>query len=66
MIFCHCRVLSDRDAKKYLQGNNGCTKFSDVYKACSGGESPKCGTCKPTLRAIMQEHSMQSHKKIPA
>lgn len=45
MWICHCNPFTDKDLDDALKNEKVRKKTSDIYKACSGGEKPCCGTC---------------------
>lgn len=60
MYICLCNPFTDKDVQRYL----GCCKgrkvgVSEVYKSCSGGESPDCCTCIETLRGMVRDHNKE-------
>lgn len=57
MYICLCNPFSDKDVRKYLDGRDNQVAVSEVYRCCSGGESPSCCTCIPTLREMVLEHN---------
>ena len=57
MMVCLCHPFSDKKVKEHLTTQNGRARVSDVYKCCSGGESPQCCTCLETLKDIVKTHN---------
>lgn len=58
MWICHCHPFNDKDVKACLEGKKGETaRVSGVYKACSGGKSPNCGSCIGHLQDMVREHN---------
>lgn len=58
MFVCLCNPFSDSKVKECLSQMDGKpTRVKDVYKQCSGGESPNCGTCIPTLTDMVAAHN---------
>ena len=57
MYICICNPFSDKDVKEFLAKQEGPAAVKEVYRSCSGGESPCCGTCIPTLRDMVREHN---------
>jgi bacterioferritin-associated ferredoxin len=45
MYICLCNPFTDKDLDGALENETVMKKTSHVYKACSGGEKPCCGTC---------------------
>ena len=75
MYICLCNPFSDKDVRKSLEERGGQTSsVSEVYRSCSGGESPCCGKCLPTLKDMVREHNgrvaiqdmSKDLKKLPA
>ena len=46
-----CNPFTDKDLDGALKDNNVKNRTSAVYKACTGGEQPCCGTCICDVRA---------------
>ena len=58
MWICHCNPFNDRDVKACLDEKKGeSVRVSGVYKACSGGKSPNCGTCIAHLQEMVMAHN---------
>ena len=57
MYICHCNPFSDRDVKELLKDKEDRASVSKVYRHCSGGNSPQCCTCLPTLKAMVRDHN---------
>lgn len=58
MWICHCNPFDDSAVKSCLEACNGGTaRVSSVYKNCSGGKSPNCGSCIGHLREMVMEHN---------
>jgi bacterioferritin-associated ferredoxin len=65
MYICLCNPFSDKDVRKYLDEHDDEVAISEVYRCCSGGETPSCGTCVPTLREMVLDHNSRvAVKKI--
>ena len=61
MWICHCNPFDDKAVKECLNGQKGdFARVSGVYKACSGGKSPNCGTCIAHLQEMVMEHNRQA------
>ena len=61
MWICHCNPFDDKAVKQCLDGQKGdFARVSGVYKACSGGKSPNCGTCIAHLQEMVMEHNRES------
>jgi bacterioferritin-associated ferredoxin len=57
MYICLCNPFSDKDVRDFLAKQDGAASVSEVYRCCSGGEAPCCGTCVPTLKDMVREHN---------
>jgi bacterioferritin-associated ferredoxin len=57
MYVCHCNPFTDHSVRDCLDKTPGKASVSKVYKACSGGNGPNCGTCLPTLIGMIREHN---------
>lgn len=58
MYVCNCNPFSDKAVKQYLsECGDQKARCGDVYRTCSGGASPKCGRCGPTLKEMVREHN---------
>lgn len=59
MYICSCNPFNDKRVKECLgqAGENNKIKVSDVYRACSGGAKPQCGSCLPMLKDMVMEHN---------
>ena len=57
MYICMCNPFTDKDLDKALNDDGVLNKPSHVYKACSGGEVPCCGTCVCEIRERIDAHN---------
>lgn len=57
MIICQCRVISDKTVREKLNETCGRARVSDIYKKCSGGEQPQCGSCVSFMRDQVVDHN---------
>lgn len=57
MILCVCHAFSDKKAKAHMSEKGGRCKVSEVYSACSGGQSPNCCQCLETLKDMVKAHN---------
>lgn len=53
MIVCSCNVLTDRDVRAVLAGEQAVRTTGEVYTCL--GCSAQCGRCARTIRRIMDE-----------
>lgn len=51
MVVCHCRGISDRTIRKLARA--GAEGVVDVARTCGAGG--RCGGCRPTIAAILEE-----------
>ena len=56
MYICNCNPFTDKDLDKALSDDNILKTPSNVYKACSGGEVPCCGTCICEIKERVSDH----------
>jgi bacterioferritin-associated ferredoxin len=54
MIVCSCNVLSDRDVRAALSGDEAAPRTTSEVYTCLGC-SAQCGRCARTIRRIMVE-----------
>jgi bacterioferritin-associated ferredoxin len=57
MYICMCNPFTDKDLDGALKDEKVAKKTSAVYKACSGGEKPCCGTCICEIRDRIEAHN---------
>ncbi|MGZ9097263.1 MAG: (2Fe-2S)-binding protein [Micavibrio sp.] len=59
MFVCSCNPFNDKAVKECLSkaGDGKSVRVADVYRACSGGAKPQCGSCLPTLKAMVTDHN---------
>lgn len=55
MYICMCNPFTDKDVKNALQNDGVKKTAAGVYKACSGGEQPCCGTCMCMIKSMVAE-----------
>jgi bacterioferritin-associated ferredoxin len=60
MYVCMCNPFTDKDLEKALQDESVRKKTSAVYKACTGGEKPCCGTCICEIRDRVNKHNEET------
>ena len=51
MVVCHCRGISDRTIRRLARA--GAEGVVDVARRCGAGG--RCGGCRPTIAAILEE-----------
>lgn len=68
MYVCLCNPFTDRDVKAALEGPFlGRKKTAGaVYKACTGGQKPCCGSCVCTLKEMVADHEASLENAVPA
>lgn len=59
MKVCICNDFNDKAVEDYLKDHkNENVKLADLYKACSEGNRPQCGTCiREHLKDIVKAHN---------
>ena len=57
MYICLCNPFTDKEVRSYLGCCQGRASVGQVYRACSGGESPNCCSCMETLREMVRDHN---------
>ena len=57
MYVCICNAFTDGAIKKLLnERDQERLKPGEVYKACSGGENPRCCKCLQTVKDMVSAH----------
>ena len=65
MYVCMCNPFTDKDVKNALENPEVRNTPAQVYKACSGGNGPNCGTCIHFVKdMIVDHHSALGVQKI--
>lgn len=59
MYVCLCNPFTDKDLDRALRDDAVRKTPASVYKACSGGEKPCCGTCLCVVRERVANHNKQ-------
>lgn len=56
MYVCLCNPFSDKDVTRALE--NPCVRNTpaQIYKACSGGVKPCCGSCVCAIKDMIVDH----------
>lgn len=49
MIVCHCQVVSDRRIRAEVDA--GATSVDEIAQRCGAGA--RCGSCRPTIDALL-------------
>ena len=57
MYVCLCNPFTDKDLDGALKDETVEKTASSIYKACSGGEKPCCGTCICEIRERIDAHN---------
>lgn len=61
MIICVCNNFNDKVVKTHLDKaaeENRTVDKAELYRACSGGNDPRCGTCYRTVfNDMVQAHN---------
>lgn len=56
MYICMCNPFTDKDVTKALESPSVKNTPSQVYKACSGGTGPNCGSCINAIKCMIVDH----------
>lgn len=65
MYVCMCNPFTDKDVKTALENPEVRNTPAQVYKACSGGKGPNCGSCVNFVKnMIVDHHSALGVQKI--
>jgi bacterioferritin-associated ferredoxin len=56
MYVCLCNPFTDKDIKSALDNPSVRNTPAQVYKACSGGVQPCCGSCVCMIKDMIVEH----------
>ncbi len=62
MIVCVCRAVSDREIRARLR--DGMRSLSQLRSEL--GVASCCGKCGPRLRELVDEHSADAERELPA
>lgn len=60
MYICLCNPFTDKDLDGALKNDAVRKRTSDVYKACTGGEKPCCGSCICEVRDRIDAHNAET------
>lgn len=60
MYICLCHPFTDKDVKGVLKDGTVRRSAAQVYKACTGGEKPCCGSCMCLLKDMVANHQDES------
>lgn len=60
MYVCLCNPFTDKDVKNALEHPGVRNTPAQVYKACSGGNGPNCGSCMCLVKDMIVEHQSAS------
>lgn len=53
MYVCLCNPFTDKDVQNALSDSSVKKSPANIYKACSGGQQPCCGTCLCMIRDMV-------------
>ena len=56
MYVCMCNPFTDKDVKNALENPCVPNTTAQIYKACSGGNGPNCGSCMCTIKSMIVDH----------
>jgi len=62
LIVCHCHVVSDRAIRAEVEG--GAATPDDVAERCGAGA--RCGSCRPTIVALLATSVLREHAQPAA
>ncbi|MFA5591767.1 MAG: (2Fe-2S)-binding protein [Micavibrio sp.] len=60
MYVCLCNPFTDRDVKSALENPAVPNTPAQIYKSCSGGAGPQCGSCLCMVKDMIVEHQSAS------
>lgn len=60
MYICLCNPFTDKDLDSALKNDAVEKKTAQIYKACSGGEKPGCGTCLCEIKDRIDTHNNET------
>lgn len=60
MYICLCNPFTDKDLDGVLKDENIAKRTADVYKACTGGEKPCCGSCICEVQDRLDRHNEET------
>lgn len=65
MYVCLCNPFTDKDVKSALENPGVRNTAAQIYKSCSGGSGPNCGSCMCLVKdMIVNHHAKQGVQKI--
>lgn len=56
MYVCLCNPFTDKDVKSALDNPDVRNTPAQIYKTCSGGNGPNCGSCMCVVKDMIVEH----------
>lgn len=56
MYVCLCNPFSDKDVTNALRNPDIRNTPAQIYKACSGGVKPCCGSCVYAIKDMIVDH----------
>lgn len=56
MYICMCNPFTDKDVTKALENPDVKNTTAHIYKECSGGNGPSCGTCINAIKGMIVDH----------
>jgi bacterioferritin-associated ferredoxin len=58
MYICSCNPFNDKTVKDCLgKAGDKSVRVAEIYRACSGGKKPQCGSCLPMLKEMVTDHN---------
>ena len=56
MYVCMCNPFTDKDVKRALESPDVRNTPAQIYKTCSGGKGPNCGSCMCFVKDMIVDH----------
>lgn len=56
MYVCLCNPFTDKDVKSALENPEVRNTPAQIYKTCSGGKGPNCGSCMCFVKDMIVDH----------
>lgn len=56
MYVCLCNPFTDKDVQNALENPGVRNTPAQIYKACSGGKGPNCGSCMCLVKDMIVDH----------
>jgi len=56
MYVCLCNPFTDKDVQRALESPEIRNTPAQIYKTCSGGKGPNCGSCMCFVKDMIVDH----------